>query len=113
MKEETLPRLLNLLSPIVHNWRVFAQQIGVPPDQISRIQAVNPATDPSYLYASLSQVLQWWIANHHSPTYEVIINVLDPKSGETTPIMNRALAKQVREFMAKELGESNVPLVRA
>ena len=67
----------------------FKLQIGVPADQISQIKAVNPATNPSYLYTSLSQVLQWWIANHHSPTYEVTINVLDPKFGETTPVMNR------------------------
>ena len=105
MKVETLPRLLSLLSPIVHNWGMFALQIGVHPDQISQIRAVNPATNPSHLYTSLSQVLQWWIANHHSPTFEVIINVLDPKLGETTPVMNRALANQVREFMAKEIGE--------
>ena len=105
MKEETLPRLLNLLSPIVHNWGMFALQIGVPPNQISQIRAVNPAANSSYLYTCLSQVLQWWIANHPSPTYEVFINVLDPKLGETTPVMNRALANQVREFMAKEIGE--------
>ena len=67
----------------------FKLQIGVPADQISQIKAVNPATNPSYLY------------------------VLDPKYGETTPVMNRALASQVREFMAKELGESDVRFVRA
>ena len=102
MKEEALPRLLSLLSPVVHSWRLFALQIGVPNVQISLIQAANPPTNPTSLYISLAQALQWWINNHDNPTYEVIISVLDPKLGEATSVMNRALASQVRGFMTKE-----------
>ena len=107
MKEGALPKLLHLLSPVAYSWGLFARQIGVPTVQISQIQAANPRTNPTSLYTSLTQVLEWWIANHHNPTYEVIISALDPKLGEITPVMNRALANQVREFMAKlkEQGE--------
>ena len=101
MKEGALPKLLTLLSPVVQSWDLFALQIGVPTVQISQIQAANH----EMLSTSLAQTLEWWIANHHDPTYEVIISALDPKLGETTPVMNRALASQVRELMAKEQGE--------
>ena len=112
VKEEALPRLLSLLSPVVHSWRLFALQIGVPMVQIAQIQATNPPTNPTSLYMSLAQALEWWIANHHNSTYEVIISVLDPKLDETTPVMNRALAGQVRGFMAKEQGELYLKLCR-
>jgi hypothetical protein len=100
--EGALPSLLHLLSPVAHSWGLFAWQIGVPTAKISQIQAANPPTYHKSLYTSLTQALEWWTVHHHSPTYEVIISALDPKLGETTPVMNRALASQVREFMAKE-----------
>ncbi len=105
MTEGALPSLLHLLSPVAHSWGLFAWQIGVPTAKISQIQAANPPTYHKSLYTSLTQALEWWTVHHHSPTYEVIISALDPKLGETTPVMNRALASQVREFMAKEQGE--------
>ena len=112
MKEGALPRLLNLLSPVVHSWGLFALLIGVPIVQISQIHAANPPTNPNSLYTSLTQALEWWINYHDNPTYEVIISVLDPKLGETTPVMNRALASQVRGFMAKEQCELYLKLPR-
>ena len=102
MKEKVLPKLLNLLSPVVHSWALFARQIGVPVICISQIRAANPSTGPSYLYMCLSQALEWWVTNHHNPTYEEIIAILDPKKGQKTPVMNRALAREVRKFMAKQ-----------
>ena len=112
VKEGALPRLLSLLSPVVHSWRLFALQIGIPNVQISQIQAANPPTNPTSLYISLAQALQWWINNHDNPTYEVIISVLDPKFGEATPVMNKALASQVRGFMTKEQCELYLKLHR-
>ena len=105
MKEGALPELLNLLSPVVHSWKLFAFQIGVPSDQISQIEAVKSSTNPTSLYTCLTQVLEWWRANHDNPTYEVIISCLDPKPGGATPVMNRALASDLREFVAKQQGE--------
>ena len=104
MKKEALPRLVNLLSPVVHSWKLFAEQIGVPTSQVSQIRALafNAPTGPSYLYTCLYQALMWWVANHHNPTYEAIIAVLDPEMGQTTPVMNRYLASEVKRFMAKE-----------
>ena len=102
VKEEALPELLNLLSPVVPSWALFAKQIGVPASLVSQIRAANPPTGPSCLYTCLSQALQWWVDNHDNPTYEAIIAILDPKRGQKTPIMNRALARQVEESMAKE-----------
>ena len=112
MKEGALSRLVNLLSPVVHSWSLFALQIGVPTVQISQIQATNPPTNPTSLYRSLTQALEWWIVNHHNPTYEVIISALDPKLGETAPVMNRVLAGQVRGLVAKEQGELYFKLCR-
>ena len=40
--------------------------------------------------------------NHHNSTYEAIIAILDPKRGQATPVMNRALARQVKQFIAKQ-----------
>ena len=101
MKKEALPQLLNLLSPVAHNWDLFAQQIGVPPTQISQIQA-----DSNYaVYKCLIRALEWWEANHDNPVYESMIAVLDPGIGKVTPVMNRALASKLREFMAKQRGE--------
>ena len=102
VQEESLPRLLNLLSPVVHNWELFAQQLGVPSSQISQIKASNPTTGPSYLYICFSQTLEWWITNDDNPTYEAIIAILDPKRGQITPLMNGTLASKVKKFMAKE-----------
>ena len=51
------------------------------------------------------RAMDWWVANHSNPTYEVIIAVLDPESGQTTPVMNRTLSSQVKEFMVKEWGK--------
>lgn len=104
MKEEALPRLLNLLSPVVHSWGLFARQIGVPSVHISQIQAANPPVNATSLYRSLTHALDWWIVNHPNPTYELIISALDPNLGQATPVMNRALAREVRVFMAKERG---------
>ena len=39
---KALPKFLNILSPVVHSWTVFARQIGVPSSQISLIRAANP-----------------------------------------------------------------------
>ena len=105
MKETALPKLLNLLSPIVHSWTIFARQIGVPASQIFVIRAANPVPGPNYLYTCFTETLEWWVNNHHNPTYEAIIAILDPKRGQMTPVMNRDLARQVREFMAKQQGE--------
>ena len=105
VKEEAIPRFVNVLSPMANNWDVFARQIGVPASQISLIRASNPPTSPSDPYACytcLSQALEWWVNNHDNPTYEAIIAVLHPERGQTTPVMNRALAHQVKEFMAKQ-----------
>ena len=102
VQKSSLPRLLDILSPVVHNWSSFAKLIGVPFSQISSIEAANPR--PS-LYNCFSQSLEWWVANHDDPTYEAILAVLDPKRGETTPLMNRDLAKEVKEFMANKQGE--------
>ena len=102
MKEKALPKLLNLLSPIVRSWTLFARQIGVPVSQISLIRKVNPVSGPRYLYTCFTETLEWWVNNHHNPTYEAIIAILDPKRGQTTPVMNRTLARQVRKFMAKQ-----------
>ena len=102
MKEEALPRLVNVLSPVVHTWEVFAVIIGVPSSQVSLIRAANPPTGPSHPYRCLSQALEWWVNNHDNPTYEAIIAVLDPEMGQTTPVMNRTLASEVKRFMAKE-----------
>ena len=101
MQKSALPKLLVILSPVVHNWSSFAGLIGVPSSQISVIEAANPR----YTVKCLSQSLDWWITNHCNPTYEAILAILDPKWGETTPLMNRDLAKEVKEFMTKEQGE--------
>ena len=87
------------------NHNTIKYNIGVPPHQVSLIEAANPRLNPSSLYNGLSQSLEWWVANHDDPTYEAILAVLDPKRGETTALMNRDLAKQVKKFMAKEQGE--------
>ena len=107
MEKEALPKLLNLLSPVVHNWDLFVQQIGVPSDQISQIKAGYPQTGPSYLYRCFTQALEWWVANHDNPVYESMIDALDPGIGKVTPVMNRALARELREFTVKQRGESN------
>ena len=99
--------LLSLLSPVVCSWDLFVQQIGVPPAQISQIKAGNPQTGPNYLYKCFTQALEWWIANHDNPVYERMIAVLDPGPGKVTPVMNRALAKELREFVAEQRGESS------
>ena len=106
MKKEALPKLLNLLSPAAFSWDLFAQQIGVPPAQIALIKVANPQTGPTSLYQCFTQALEWWQANHENPVYETMIGVLDPGNGKVTPVMNRALAKELREFMAKQRGES-------
>ena len=102
MKEKAVPKLLSLLSPVVHSWTVFARQIGIPASLISQIRAANPPAGRSYLYTCFTQALEWWVNNHRNPTYEAIIAILDPKRGQTTPVMNRTLARQVRKFMVKE-----------
>ena len=107
VKKEALPKLLILLSPVVCSWDLFAQLIGVPPTQISQIKAVNPKTGPRYLYTCFTQALEWWEANHGNPVYESMIGVLDPGVGKVTPVMNRALASELREFMAKQRGGSS------
>ena len=106
MTEEALPGLLNLLSPVACSWDLFVQQIGVPPTQISQIRAANPQTGTNYLYKCFTQALEWWVANHDNPVHETMIEVLDPEIGKVTPVMNRALANKLREFMAKQRGES-------
>ena len=105
VKKETLPRFLNLLSPVLHSWDLFVQQIGVPTDKISEINITNAHSGPNRLYMCFTQAMEWWVANHSNPTYEVIIAVLDPEMGQTTPVMNRTLAKEVKEFMTKEWSE--------
>ena len=111
MKKEALPKLLNLLFPIVYIWDLFALQIGVPPPQISQIKAATPQTGPNYLNRCFTQALEWWQSNHDNPVYEIMIDVLDPGIGKVTTTMNRALANEVREFMAKERGESSTELM--
>ena len=106
VKKEALSELLNLLSPVAHNWDLFVQQIGVPPTQIADIKAATPQTGPSDLYKCFTQALEWWVANHDNPTYESMIGTLDPEFGKATPVMNRILASELREFMAKR-GESS------
>ena len=105
VKKETLPRVVNLLSPVLHSWDLFVQQIGVPTDKVYEIRAANANSGPNWLYMCLTQAMEWWVINHCNPTYEVIIAVLDPEMGQTTPVMNRTLATQVKEFMAKEWSE--------
>ena len=105
VKEKALPELLNILYPVSCDWELFAQQIRVPFDHISHIKAANPQAGPSYC---LSQALKWWQSNHDSPVYEIIIDVLDPGIGKVTPAMNRAVAKKVREYMAKQSESSTV-----
>ena len=105
VKKETLPRFLNLLSPILHSWDLFVHQIGIPSDKIFEIKVTNANSGPNWLYICFTQAMEWWVANHSSPTYEMIIAVLDPEMGQTTPVMNRTLASQVKEFMAKEWSE--------
>ena len=104
MKEEALPRLVNILSPIVDTWAVFAIEIGVPWSQVSQITAANPPTQSglSTLYTCLFQALMWWVNNHRNPTYETIIAVLDPEGGQEATVMNGPLARQVKRFMADE-----------
>ena len=102
MKKETLPRVLNLLFPVLHCWDTFVQQIGVPIHKVSEIKAANTNSGPSWLSKCFTQAMDWWVDNHSCPTYEVIIAVLDPEMGQTTPAMNRSLASQVKKFMAKE-----------
>ena len=105
MRKKTVPTVLNLLSPVLHSWDLFAQQIGIPMDKISEIQVTNANSGPNWLFKCFSQAMYWWVANDSSPTYEAIIAVLDPEMGQTTPVMNRTLASQVKELMAKEQGE--------
>ena len=107
VNKEALPKLLNLLSPVVCSWDLFTQQIGVPPTQISQIKVASPQSGPSYLYKCFTQALEWWVANHDNPVYESMIDVLDPGIGKVTPVMNRVLASELREFMAKHRGESS------
>ena len=105
MKNEALPQLLNLLSPVACSWDLFVQQIGVPPTQISLIKAASPQTCPNYLYRCFTQALEWWVANHDNPVYESMICALDPEFGQVNPVMNRALARELREFVAEQQGE--------
>ena len=112
VKNEALLRLQNLLSPIEPSWDIFAQQIGVPNIVVTRIQTTHARTSPNWLATCFKEALEWWVANHRNPTYEVIIAVLDPKEGETNPAMNRALARKVRRFMAGEQGEHQPLAVR-
>ena len=105
VKDEAFPELLNILYPVASKWESFAQQIGVPFVQLTHIKAANPQADPSIC---LSHALKWWQSNHDSPVYEIIIDVLDPGIGKVTPAMNKALAKKVREFLAKQKGESSL-----
>ena len=110
MKKEALPKLLRLLSPVACCWDSFALQIGVPPAHISQIKVANPQTGPNYLYQCFTQALEWWQANHENPVYETMIDVLDPGPGKVSPAMNRALANELREFMAKQRGESSTQI---
>ena len=110
MKKEALPKLLTILYPVACKWELFVQQMGVPWDQISLIKTANPQADPSYC---LNLALHWWlsnypspgyeVSNYSSPVYEIMIDVLDP--GSDTSTMNKALAKNVREFITKEQSE--------
>ena len=105
VKREALPKLLNLLSPVAHSWDLFALQIGVPSTQISLIKVANPQTGPSYVIKCFTQALEWWEANHYNPVYEKMIDVLDPGPGKLTLVMNRALACELRKFMAEQQSE--------
>ena len=102
MTKQALPRLQNLLSSVVASWGLFAQQIGVPTDKTDQIKAANAQIGPNWLSTCFTEALEWWVDNHRGPTYEVILAVLDPKEGEMNPAMNRALARKVRDFMARE-----------
>ena len=110
--KEALPKLQNLLNPILASWSLFAVQVGVPPDVVSQIETANARTSPNWLSMCLMQALQWWVANHRSPTYEAILAALDPKEGEMTPVMNRRLATKVREFMTGEKGLASFRVVK-
>ena len=105
VRKETLPRVLNLLSPVLHSWDLFVQQIGVPTYKVSEIIAANANRGPNWLYTCFTQAMEWWVANYPSPLYEVIIAVLDPTMGQITPVMNRTLANDMRKFLATEWGE--------
>ena len=89
------------------SWNLFAQQIGVPSDQITLIKATTPQSGPTYFYLCFIQALEWWEANHDNPVYEIMIDALDPGIGKVTPVMNTALASELREFMAEQQGESS------
>ena len=97
--------LLNLLSSVLHSWDLFVEQIGVPSTKVSEICTANIFT-PALIGFSHALSMRWesWVANCH-PTYEAIIAVLDPKPGQTNPVMNRGLVCDVKEFIAKEQGE--------
>ena len=111
MKREALPELLNLLSPVACNWDLFALQIGVPLTQIPQMKSANSRTGPPYLHTCLYLALEWWVANHDNPVYESMIDVLDPGPGKVTPVMNRALASELREFTAQQRGELTIQTV--
>ena len=104
MTKEVLTKFQNILIPVLHSWDLFAMQIGVSADKVSQIQAANARIGPNWLSTCLNEALEWWVANYSNPTYEVIIAVLDPEKGKMNPVMNRALAKEVKKFMAKEQG---------
>ena len=99
VRKENIPKLLNLLSPVVDRWDLLVQQIGVPLDQTSQIKLENPQSGAGYLYRCFTQSLKWWVENHDSPVYESIIDVLDPGSDKMTPVMNKDLADELRKFV--------------
>ena len=108
VRKESLTRLLNVLDPVLPNWSLFAQQIGVPYSKVIQIETTNARIGPNWLYTCLQQALDWWIDNCRNPcpTYEVIIGVLDPAGDEMTSVMNRQLGGEVRQFMAREQGKT-------
>ena len=82
------------------------KQIGVPSEVVSQITTANARTSPEWLSTCFSQALAWWVANQRNPgaTYEVILAVLDPEGDEIGPLLNRALAREVKDFMIKQQG---------
>ena len=105
VRKENFPELSNLLSPVMDCWDLLVQQIGVPLDQISQIKLENPQSGTGYLYRCFTQSLKWWVDNHDSPVYESIIDILDPGSGKITPVMNKVLAGELKQFVTNQRGE--------
>ena len=115
MEKEALTELQDVLLPaLLDSWDSFGQQIGVPADVISQIRRKIIPIRPKWLYKLLGlfrsfpasrnevgfkETLEWWVTNHHNPTYEAIIAVLRNKT---------LLSSRVKELLVKKQGKVHV-----